>query len=63
MGLVDGTIPKSPVTTIVELTELLKKDGQAISFLCAALNDFIIHLVCGCTSSKAIWDYLKTIHD
>lgn len=63
LGIIDGTVPKPPVADVAARDEWIKKDGQAISLLCSTIDDSILDLISGCTSSKDIWDLLKTVHD
>jgi len=63
MGVVDGLVAKPAETSLVEREEWIKKDGQGISLLCAALDESMLDLVCGCITSHEIWEKLKMIHD
>lgn len=53
IGIVDGTQRKPPAAH-VDLTTWLSKDSHAISFLCSALDESILDLVCGLGSSIEI---------
>jgi len=63
MGIIDGSVTKPPETSLVQREEWIKKDGQSISFLCVALDESMLDLVCRCVMSHEIWEKLKTIHN
>lgn len=63
MGVVHGSVAQPAAAQAVELGEWVKKDGQAISALCDALDESMLDLVSGCITSKEIWDKLKVVHD
>lgn len=61
MGIVDGSVPKP--TDPAQQAEWVKKDNQCISLLCKAVDESILKILMNCTTSKAIWDKLKLLHD
>jgi hypothetical protein len=61
MSEVDGTEPK-PAAAGVEQLAWTKRDNQAISLLCQALNKKYLQYVISYTTSNAIWAKLKLIH-
>ena len=63
MDVVDGTIPK-PVDTAHAETKAAwrKKDNQAVSLLCQAIDESMLKHVTSCVTSKQIWDKLKLFH-
>lgn len=64
MDIVAGTLPKPAATEAAAVkSEWLKRDSQAFSLLCQALDESILKHVVSCTTSKEIWDKLKLIHE
>lgn len=41
----------------------IRKDNQCISLLCKAVDESILEVLMNCSTSKAIWDKLKLLHD
>jgi len=64
MGIIDGSEPEPPVTApTVERIEWKKRDNQAISLICYAVEKNYLKNIMSCTTSKAIWDKLVLLHE
>jgi len=64
MDIIDGTVPKPAETAPAEeRTEWKKRDNQAISLLCYAIDKNYLKNVMSYTTSKAIWDKLTLLHE
>lgn len=62
MGIVDGSVPKPSNDPGAE-RDWMKRDNQCTSLLCKAVDESILEVLLNCTTSKAIWDKLKLLHD
>lgn len=64
MDIVEGTLLKPADTEAANVkSEWVKRNSQAFSLLCQALDESILKHVVSCTNSKEIWDKLKLIHE
>jgi len=64
MDVVDGFDEKPVDTIVVEIkTSWCKKDNQAVSILCQAINESMLKHVTSCITSKQIWNKLKLFHE
>lgn len=63
MGHVDGSVPKPGNTNPADLSEWIKKDSQAFSLLCQAIDKKYLKNVSSCTTSNGIWTKLKLLHE
>jgi len=64
MDVVDGS-EQQPVATVEAdiRTAWRKKDNQAVSVLCQAIDKTMLKHITSCVMSKQIWDKLKLFHE
>lgn len=63
MKVVNGSEPKRAETDPMALVAWVKKDSYGYFFLSQALDIKHVELIVSCTTSNAIWEILKTVHD
>ncbi len=61
--MVDGTTPKPPSLNTTNLVAWIKKDSQARHLLCQDVEEKILKYIMNYTTSKAICNKLKEMHD
>lgn len=64
MPIVEGTIPKPGYgSDPADISEWVRRDSQAFSLLCQALDESILKHIVSCTTSREIWEKLMLIHE